>query len=71
MGESKRRKEELGEKYGNPEPIMSWLPFLTKQKASQFVQITTTGAWLGIGVMIAYWVTIRFIGPLFGWWEVY
>ncbi len=71
MGESKRRKEELGEKYGNPDPIASWLPFITKQKASQFVQITTTGAWVGIGLMVTYWVTIRFIGPLFGWWEVY
>jgi len=70
MGESKRRKEELGEDYGQPKPIVSWIPFLTPQKATQFVQITTTGAWLGIGIMIAYWVTIRFIGPLFGWWEV-
>ncbi len=71
MGESKRRKEELGENYGKPEPIVSWLPFLTKQKASQFVQITSTGAWLGIGAMIVIWVTIRLIGPTFGWWKVY
>jgi len=70
MGESKRRQQELGEKYGQPEPIFSWLPFWTKQKATQFVQITTTGAWVGIGVMAAYWITIRFIGPVFGWWEV-
>ena len=71
MGESKRRKQELGEDYGKPEPIVSWLPFLTKQKASQFVQITTTGAWVGIGLMVVCWVTIRFIGPTFGWWKVY
>lgn len=71
MGESKRRKEELGKNYGKPELIVSWLPFLTKQKATQFVQITSTGAWLGIGTMIVIWVIIRFIGPTFGWWKVY
>ena len=47
MGESKRRKEVLGEKYGNPEP-----------------------AWYGIGAMVVIWVTIRFIGPAFGWWHL-
>ena len=71
MGESKRRKAELGENYGKSEPIVPWLPFWTKQKADRFVQITTTGAWVGIGVMVAYWVAVRFIGPTFGWWQVY
>ncbi|WP_019498277.1 DUF2839 domain-containing protein [Pseudanabaena sp. PCC 6802] len=70
MGESKRRKQALGDDYGKSEPIASWLPFLTKQKAEQFVQITSTGAWIGIGVMVAFWIVVRFIGPSFGWWEV-
>lgn len=69
MGESKRRKEVLGEKYGQEKQIVSWLP-LTKSQADQFYQITTKGAWIGIGLMVAIWLTIRFIGPAFGWWQV-
>lgn len=70
MGESKRRKEALGEVYGKEARILPWLPF-TKTQAEQFVSITTRGAWIGIGLMIAAWFTVRFIGPAFGWWEVY
>ena len=70
MGESKRRKEALGESYGKESRIMSWLPF-TKTQAEQFVAITTRGAWIGIGLMVAAWFTVRFVGPAFGWWEVY
>ncbi|MGJ5675401.1 MAG: DUF2839 domain-containing protein [Nostochopsis sp.] len=71
MGEAKRRKEALGEKYGQPqqERIMSWVP-ITKSQAELFVKWTTRGAWIGISVMVAAWVTIRFIGPAFGWWQV-
>jgi hypothetical protein len=63
MGESKRRKIALGEKYGQEERFVSWLP-VTKGQASAFYQWTTRGAWVGIGVMIALWATVRFIGPL-------
>ena len=70
MGESKRRKEALGDKYGQDQRIFPWLP-ITKAQGEQFVKITTKGAWIGIGIMIAVWFTVRFIGPAFGWWEVY
>lgn len=70
MGDSKRRKEILGENYGKPQPIFSWLPWLTKDKAEQFVKITTTGAWIGIAAMVVIWVTVRFIGPSLGWWSL-
>ena len=70
MGESKRRKDVLGEDYGKESRILPWLPF-TKTQAEQFVAITTKGAWVGIGLMITAWFTVRFIGPAFGWWEVY
>ena len=71
MGESKRRKASLGEQYGrDSERIVGWLP-LTKSQAQQFVKLTSKGAWIGIGVMIAVWFTVRFIGPAFGFWEVY
>lgn len=69
MGESKRRKQVLGEDYGKEERIYSWLP-LTKTQAEQAYKLTTRGAWVGIGVLGFAWVTIRFIGPAFGWWQV-
>ncbi len=70
MGESKRRKASLGEKYGQEQRIVAWLP-LTKTQAQAFYTWTTRGAWVGIGVMIALWVTVRFIGPAFGWWTIH
>ena len=70
MGEAKRRKATLGENYGKEERFLSWFP-VTKSQAERFVSLTSKGAWIGIGVMIAAWFTVRFIGPAFGWWEVY
>uniref|UniRef100_B8HX25 DUF2839 domain-containing protein n=1 Tax=Cyanothece sp. (strain PCC 7425 / ATCC 29141) TaxID=395961 RepID=B8HX25_CYAP4 len=69
MGESKRRKEILGEKYGQEDPILPWLP-LTKSQAAQFMKWTTRGTWVGIGFLAVWWVTVRFIGPALGWWQV-
>lgn len=69
MGESKRRKETLGEDYGKEARFISWLP-LSKSQAQRAYQLTTRGAWVGIGLLVATWVTIRFIGPSFGWWTV-
>lgn len=69
MGESKRRKAALGDKYGQETKILPWLP-ITKLQSEQFVKWSTTGAWLGIGLLVAYWITIRFIGPTLGWWYV-
>jgi hypothetical protein len=70
MGEAKRRKAALGDKYGQEPTILPWLP-ITKTQAEQFVKWTTKGAWIGIVAMVALWLTVRFIGPAFGWWEVY
>jgi fatty acid desaturase len=69
MGESKRRKEALGADYGKEARIYPWLP-LTKTQAEQFTKVTTTGAWVGIILLVVVWITIRFIGPNFGWWQV-
>jgi hypothetical protein len=69
MGEAKRRKTALGDKYGQEARIFPWLP-ITKTQGEQFVNWTTRGAWIGIVIMVILWVTIRFIGPAFGWWEV-
>ncbi|MEB3229151.1 MAG: DUF2839 domain-containing protein [Synechocystis sp.] len=69
MGESKRRKEALGDRYGQDQRIVEWFP-LTKRQASDFYTWTTKGAWIGIGVMAGIWITVRFVGPTFGWWTV-
>jgi Protein of unknown function (DUF2839) len=69
MGESKRRQDTLGEDYGKSEPILPGIP-ITKYQSEQFVKWSTRGAWGGIILLIIVWLTIRFIGPLFGWWQV-
>ena len=69
MGEAKRRKTVLSEQYGQESRFLSWVP-ITKTQAEQFVKWSNLGAWTGIGVMVAIWVTVRFIGPAFGWWQV-
>ena len=69
MGEAKRRKDILGEQYGKEPTIAPWLP-VTKSQGQQFVKWTTTGAWVGIGALVAVWLTVRFIGPALGWWEI-
>ena len=69
MGEAKRRKNALREQYGQEERILSWVP-ISKRQADDFYQWTTRDAWVGIGIMVAIWLTVRFIGPTFGWWDV-
>jgi hypothetical protein len=69
MGDAKRRKEVLGEKFGQEEKVAPWMP-ITKRQSEQFVKMTTTGAWIGIGGMVVLWATVRFIGPAMGWWQL-
>lgn len=69
MGESKRRKAALGEKYGQEAQILPWLP-ITKSQADQFVKWSNLLAKVGIGLLVVSWLTVRFIGPAFGWWQV-
>lgn len=69
MGDSKRRKESLGEQYGQEPNVLPWLP-IKKTQAQQFVNLSTKGAWIGIGLLVVYWVVARFVGPALGWWQV-
>ena len=69
MGEAKRRKTALGEKYGQEPYLIPWLP-VTKTQAEQLVKWANRGAWIGIGLLVVSWLTVRFIGPAFGWWQV-
>lgn len=67
MGESKRRKESIGDEYGKEERIVPWLP-ITKTQSQDFVKWTSRGSWIGIGLLVAWWVVVRFVGPAAGWW---
>jgi hypothetical protein len=49
---------------------LPWIPFWTKKNAKQFIELSSKAAWIGIGLMIAAWITIRFIGPGLGWWQI-
>lgn len=69
MGESKRRKESIGDEYGKEERIVDWLP-ITKTQSEDFVKWTSRGSWIGIGVLVAWWIVVRFVGPAAGWWVV-
>ena len=69
MGDAKRRKETLGDKYGQEENILPWLP-VKKSQAQQFVKLSNRGAWVGIGLLVAYWLVVRLLGPSLGWWQV-
>ncbi len=69
MGESKRRKSTLGDEYGKEQPISRFIP-ITKKQSEQFVQLTTKGAWVGIGLLVAWWAVVRIVGPNLGWWNI-
>ena len=78
MGEARRRaaqglppkepKRESQTKDTSPR-IVSWFP-LTRNQTQQFMAVTTRGAWIGIGAMVLFWITVRFIGPAAGWWSL-
>lgn len=77
MGEARRRssqglpprsKKKTTEKDDSPR-ILVWLP-LTQNQARDFVSLTSKGAWVGIGAMALLWITVRFIGPAAGWWQL-
>jgi Protein of unknown function (DUF2839) len=51
------------------EKILPWTS-ITRKEADQFVKITTTGAWVGIGLLILLWIAVRVIGPALGLWSL-
>lgn len=75
MGEARRRASQgLPPRQQKDDPkeaerFIAWLP-LTRNQASQFVSITTRGAWIGIGALVVFWVVVRFVGPAAGWWTL-
>ena len=40
----------------------------TQNLTEKFFSITKAGAWIGIGILIIFWITVTFIGPMAGWW---
>jgi Protein of unknown function (DUF2839) len=51
------------------EKILPWTS-ITRKQADQFVQLTTTGAWAGIGLLILLWIAVRVLGPSLGLWSL-
>ena len=49
--------------------IVPWIP-LTQNQTRQFMALTTRRAWIGIGSLVLFWITVRFIGPAAGWWSL-
>ena len=58
------KKEEL--KDGSPR-IVSWFP-VTQQQRDQFIRLTINGGWVGIAILVLFWIVVRIIGPAAGWW---
>ena len=75
MGEAKRRKilglppRDITQKKDNDDSprFIDWLPVTENQK-DNFIKVTIRGGWVGIGLLIALWVVVRFIGPALGLW---
>lgn len=65
MGEAKRRREILGENYGKEKS--GWFQ---KEQLVLLQKWITRGTWVGIGLLVVIWITIRFIGPSLGWWQL-
>ena len=78
MGEARRRaaqglpprETKPARKSADTSPrVVPWLP-LTQNQTRSFGAVTTRGAWIGIGAMVLFWITVRFIGPAAGWWSL-
>ncbi len=60
MGEVKRRQGKTTPTPPNRRAV--WM--------QRFMTWTTRGTWAGIILLGLVWVTIRFIGPRLGWWQL-
>ncbi|WAS05623.1 DUF2839 domain-containing protein [Gloeomargaritales cyanobacterium VI4D9] len=60
MGEAKRRQATTTPATPNRRAVL----------VQQFMTWTTRGTWAGIIILGLFWVTIRFIGPGLGWWQL-
>jgi len=72
MGEAKRRSAQglpPRQTKSPPSATNSWWGG-NGSTGERFVALTTRGAWIGIGALVLFWVTVRFIGPAAGWWTL-
>ena len=54
-------------KNDNSARIVSWFP-ITQSQRDQFILLTIRGGWVGIGMLVLFWIVVRIIGPAAGWW---
>ena len=79
MGEAKRRRDlglpprqtsgRTGKLQDDSPRVVTWLP-LTRRQAQSFMTWTSRGAWTGIGLLVVFWLVVRFVGPALGWWTL-
>ena len=77
MGEAKRReklglpkkKEYIKSEREESSRLFEWLP-LTINQRDGLIALSIKASWFGIGVLVALWVVVRFIGPAAGWWTL-
>ncbi len=73
MGEARRRSQQglkpRDQKKSRDESprIVAWFP-VTQSQRDKFIQLSIRGGWVGIFLLILFWITVRFIGPAAGWW---
>ncbi len=73
MGEARRRSQQglppkkSNNKSDDSSKILPLIP-ITDDQREKFFAITKTGSWIGIFLLIVFWVVVRFIGPWAGWW---
>ena len=75
MGEARRRSEKglppkKSKRVKDKNSRIFSLNILNKENQEKFFSITKTGAWIGIFLLIIFWLTVRFIGPAAGWWNL-
>ena len=62
------RSEKRPDKNNKDSPrIVSWFP-VTQFQRDEFIRLTIRGGWVGIGMLVVFWLVVRIIGPAAGWW---
>tara|TARA_Y100001970_G_C14258815_1_gene877821 strand:+ start:4139 stop:4360 length:222 start_codon:yes stop_codon:yes gene_type:complete len=67
MGEARRRKD-LGLSPRQEKPNKTNFFSQNFNSREKIISLLVKGGWLGIAILIAIWITVRFIGPAAGWW---
>ena len=59
--------EEVNKKRDLSPRIVSWFP-VTQAQRDAFIRLSINGGWVGIGLLVVFWIVVRIVGPAAGWW---